>query len=148
MIRRSLNIAKDQTGAAAVEFALVAPILLVLAVGIAQFGLVLNNYVELTEATADGARQLALQRGQSTPYTTTVALVRSSAPNLTSANITITTSINGTACSSDSTCQTALNSAQGQAALVRATYPCSLSVMGVNYAPSCTLSSSTSEMIE
>ena len=148
MTDRLLDTLKDRGGASAVEFALLAPILLVLALGIAQFGIVLNNYVMLTEATADGARQLALSRGSASPYTNTVNAIQNAANNLTAGNITITTIVNGTACTSDATCQTALSSASGQAASVTATYPCSLVVMGVNYAPSCTLSATTQEMIE
>jgi len=148
MIRRSLHIARDTAGASAVEFALLAPILLVLAVGIAEFGLVLNNYVMLTTGVADGARTLSLSRGSSTPFTTTVNTVKSSANNLAGSSISVTVKVNGTACTTDTTCQTALSSAAGQAAAVTATYPCSLIVMGVNYLPSCTLSATTQEMIE
>ena len=148
-IRRSpRRVAGDRSGASAVEFALLAPILLLLAVGMAQFGIVLNQYIMLTEAVRDGARQLALARGNSTPYTSTVNQVKSSAGTLAAARLTITTTVNGTACSTDSTCQTALSSASGQAAAVSATYPCQLRVMGINFVSSCTLSSSTTEMIE
>jgi Flp pilus assembly protein TadG len=148
-IRRSVRrLAHDRTGAAAVEFAFIAPILMVVAVGIAQFGLVLNDYVMLTEAVRDGARQLALSRGGSTPLTTTVNQIYSAAPNLTQSSLTIEITVNGTDCDSDAACQTALNTASGKAAVVNATYPCKLLVMAVDYAPSCTLSSTTAEMIE
>jgi Flp pilus assembly protein TadG len=139
---------KDSKGASAVEFALLAPVLFVLAVGIARFGIVLNNYIMLTEAVTDGARQLALARGSSTPYSAAVSAVQASASNLASGSLTITTSINGTACATDTACQTALSTASGNPAAVSATYPCSLVVMGVNFAPSCTLSATTTEMIE
>ena len=148
MTRRTFHILRDPSGASAVEFALLAPILLMLAIGIAEFGLVLNNYVMLTQGVGQGARILSLSRGASTPYTTTVNAVRNAANNLTSANITVTMSVNGTACANDTACQTALSSASGDAASVTATYPCSLIVMGINYLPSCTLSSTTQEMIE
>jgi Flp pilus assembly protein TadG len=146
--RRLRNLAKDRAGVAAVEFALVVPFLLLLAVGTAQFGLVLNNYVVLTAAVADGTRQLALSRGTATPLTNTVNQINSSAHNLTASNITIEVTVNGTDCDTDATCQTALTSASGQPAVVSATYPCSLVVLGINYAPGCTLSSQTTEMIE
>jgi Flp pilus assembly protein TadG len=142
------RLARDRDGATAVEFALLAPILLMLAVGIAQFALTLNEYVMLTEAVRDGARQLSLARGGSTPYTTTINQVKSSVGGLTVASLTITTSVNGTECTTDSACQTALTSAAGQASAVSATYPCQLKVMGIDFLPSCTLSSTTTEMIE
>jgi Flp pilus assembly protein TadG len=147
MILRSLNIAKDRTGVAALEFALIAPILMMLAVGIAKFGLVLNNYVTLTEAVADGARVFALGRGNTTPKTSAVGQVQSTASSLTG-TLTITLAVNGTACTTDTACNTALSTAQGQPATVTATYPCDLVVVAVNFAPGCTLSSSTTEMVE
>ena len=148
MIRRLLNIHRDCAGVSAVEFALVAPLLLGMLVGTAQFGLTLNNYVMLTEGSIDGARQLALSRGSASPYTNTISAVQNAASNLTAANITITMTVNSTACNSDATCQTALNSASGTAGAVTASYACNLVVMGVDYAPGCTLTSTTTEMIE
>jgi Flp pilus assembly protein TadG len=148
MIRRMLKALTDQSGAAAVEFAFIAPVLFLLVMGIAQFGITLNNYVILTDAVGTGARQLAVSRGASTPRTTTVTMLQGAATGLVTANITITTRVNGTACATDSTCSTALASAAGQAASVTATYPCDLTVMGYNYAPGCTLSSTMSERIE
>lgn len=141
-------MAGDRGGASAVEFALLAPILLMLAVGMAQFGMALNQYIMLTEAVRDGARQLSLARGSTTPYTSTVNQVKASAGTLTTASLTITTTVNGTACATDTACQTALTSATGKAASVAATYPCQLKVMGIDFISSCTLSSSTTEMIE
>ena len=50
------------------------------------------------------------------------------------------------ACASDAACSTILVS--GQPALVKATYPCDLTVMGVNYAPSCTLKAETAQLVQ
>jgi Flp pilus assembly protein TadG len=150
MTRRLLALARDRAAATAVEFALIAPVLLVLLMGMAQFGITMNSYVMLTEAAADGARYLALARGAATPYTNTVAQVRATASGL-SGTVTVTTYINNVACSTDATCTTALAAGVGppaQPAKVTATYPCNLTVMGVTYAPSCTLTSSTTQIIE
>jgi Flp pilus assembly protein TadG len=115
--------------------------------GVFQFGLAMNQYLNLTNAVAQGALTLALSRGTTTPYTATTAAIGSAAPNLAAANTTITVRINGTACTTNATCSAALIA--GQPALVRATYPCNLTVMGVNYAPSgCTLSAQTTQMIQ
>jgi len=59
MIRKLLDLwrrhgARD-TGAAAVEFAIVAPILIVLALGVADYGLLVNNSATLLGATRAGA---------------------------------------------------------------------------------------------
>lgn len=144
---RILHVIRGSGGASAVEFAFIAPILIMLMIGIAKFGLVLNNYLTLTEAVATGARYLALSRsGSSTPYTSTIAQVQGAAFNLSTGSLSITTTVNGTACTTNATCQPLLTA--GTPAVVRATYPCDLTVFGYNFAPSCTLSSSTSDMIQ
>jgi len=51
----------DDEGAAAVEFALVAMLLVVLLVGIIQFGYLFFQWVELTHAAREGARWAALE---------------------------------------------------------------------------------------
>jgi Flp pilus assembly protein TadG len=118
--------------------------------GIIQFGLALNNYVELTDAVRNGGRNFAISRAAAStnPLTTTTSAITSSAPNLTATNVSVTTSVAGTACSTDATCATALSASAGLTATVTATYPCNLTVMGVNLAPSCTLSATTSDLIE
>jgi Flp pilus assembly protein TadG len=141
-------VSRDQAGTSAIEFAFIAPALMLLALGTVQFGLTLNNYISLTEAVRTGSRQLAVSRGGSTPYTDTVNQVYRSAPSLTRATLTIAVSVNGTACSTDTTCLTALASSQGSPASVSASYPCDLSFMGHDFAPGCTLSSQTTERVE
>lgn len=151
VIRRDVRgLLRDHSGAQAVEFALIAPLLLMLIMGIIQFSITLNNYIELTEGVRTGARNLAISRAMAsaTPYSTTVSNISASAGNLTAGNITVTVSVNGTTCSSDSTCSTALSSAAGETASVTATYPCNLTVMGVNFLPTCTLQSQTSDLVE
>jgi hypothetical protein len=55
-----LNRRRDR-GAAAVETALVLPILLLIVFGIIDFGRMLNAQINLTEAAREGARAAALQ---------------------------------------------------------------------------------------
>ena len=139
---------RDESGASAVEFALVLPLLLVLILGIYTFGMTINNYEMLTGAVSEGARALTLSRGTTTPYASTVSLVQAAAPGLKAANVGVTLTVNGTACTDDgaSACSSLMSA--GVPATVTATYPCSLAVMGVNYAPSCNLSQSTTGRIE
>jgi Flp pilus assembly protein TadG len=146
--RRLAALTTERSGAAAVEFALIAPALLMILLATIQFGLTLNQYLELTNGVTEGGRTLAVSRSSATPYTSAKAAITSAAPGLTAASITTTVKINGTACTSDATCSTAMTSAAGQAGYVSATYPCSLTVMGVNFAPSCTLTATTTDMIE
>jgi Flp pilus assembly protein TadG len=49
-------------GQAFVEFAIVLPVLVMLMVGIAQFGLAFHNYLSITDATRVGARAAAVKR--------------------------------------------------------------------------------------
>jgi hypothetical protein len=103
--------------------------------------------LSLTNAVAQGALTLALSRGTTTPYSSTTTAIAGAAPNLPPAQTTITVKINGTVCTSDATCVTLM--VAGQTALVKATYPCDLTVMGHNYAPSgCNLSAQTAQMIQ
>jgi Flp pilus assembly protein TadG len=138
---------KNNEGVSAIEFAIIAPVLLMIVTGVFQFGLAMNQYLNLTNAVAQGALSLALSRGNTTSYSAVTAAINSAAPNLVPGQITITVKINGAPCTSDGTCSPLL--AAGLPAYVKATYPCNLTVMGVNYAPSgCTLSAQTTQMIQ
>jgi Flp pilus assembly protein TadG len=139
---------RDASGAAAVEFALIVPVLLLIMLGTFVFGIAFVNYIMVTSAADAGTLQLTVSRGDSTPYTDTVNAVYASAPNLTKANLTISLTVNGTGCSSDSTCQTALTTASGKAASVTVLYPCSLIIMQTNYAPSCNLTATSTGRIQ
>jgi Flp pilus assembly protein TadG len=59
--RRSGNNARDR-GGAAVEFALLLPLLLLLIFGIIDFGRALNAQITLTQAAREGARLEALDQ--------------------------------------------------------------------------------------
>src|SRR5436190_5997444 len=109
-------VSRDEAGTSAIEFAFIAPALMLLALGTVQFGLTLNNYISLTEAVRTASRQLAISRGGGTPYTDSVNQIYRSAPNLTRASLTLELSVNGTVCSTDTTCLSALASAQGRPA--------------------------------
>jgi hypothetical protein len=50
-------VVRDERGQNLVEFALLLPILLILLMGIMQFGLIFNAYVTLNNAVREGARQ-------------------------------------------------------------------------------------------
>jgi Flp pilus assembly protein TadG len=139
---------RNCAGAAAIEFVLVAPFLFLLVLGAAQFGITMNNYVVLTHAVAAGVHQLAISRSAAMPQTGTLNQIYSAAPNLTQSSFTITTLVNGTACATDTACATALSSNTGNPATVAASYPCDLHVMGINFAPGCRLSSTTTERIQ
>jgi Flp pilus assembly protein TadG len=147
MSHRFIDLARERAGTAALEFALVAPLLFLTLLGTFQFGITLNNYVMLTSATQSAARQFAVSRGGTTSRTDAVNQLRASATNLTG-TITIATYVGGTLCATDALCKTAMDSAQGQPAMLSASYPCSLVIYGHDYLPNCTLTSQTTERIE
>jgi Flp pilus assembly protein TadG len=81
------NNTKSERGQTMVEFALVLPILLVLMLGIVQFGVAFNNYVTLTDAVRAGARKAAVSRNASDPAGTCETAVLNAAPNLDQAEL-------------------------------------------------------------
>jgi len=84
----------DDEGAAAVEFALVSMLLIVLLVGIIQFGFLFFQWVEITHAAREGARWAALEYPAGTvgAADTVRGKVAQSSPGLvlTDADITVT----------------------------------------------------------
>ncbi len=151
MARRWRRFGGDTRGNSAVEFALVLPMLMTTLFAIMKFSVAMNNNINLTEGVRVGGRYLASARGGATPYATMVTNIKNSAANLNGNNITITATVDGTACTDATTptCAAALNTdTGGGTATVTATYPCDLKVLSVDFAPSCKLSSTTSVIIE
>ena len=68
----------DDRGAVMVEFALIVPILLMLLVGIIEFGRAYNTTVSMQGAAREGARELALRR----PAAEVEVAVRDAAPSV------------------------------------------------------------------
>jgi Flp pilus assembly protein TadG len=114
---------KGEQGQAMVEFALVLPLLLVLIVGIVQFGILFHNYVTLTDAVRAGARQAAVSRTLGDPQGATKSRVKQSAAGLDASKLDITVS----------PWDPVANKAQwtsGGDVTVAATYPFAVSILG------------------
>jgi Flp pilus assembly protein TadG len=60
MSRRAVRRTRGERGQAYVEFALILPVLLLLVMGIIQFGNAFRTYITLTDATRVGGRQAAV----------------------------------------------------------------------------------------
>ena len=73
---------RGEEGQTAVEFALVAPILVVLLLGIIQVGIAFHNYVTLTDAARAGARKAIVARFSGGKIDDAKAAVRASAADL------------------------------------------------------------------
>jgi Flp pilus assembly protein TadG len=86
----------ESSGQALIEFALISPLILMLAVGMAVFGIGLNEDLVLTNATEVGAQQLSISRGQTTdPCLTLNNAVVNAAPNLTPSKLTFNVTLDG-----------------------------------------------------
>ena len=123
---------RSESGQSMVEFALLLPILLVVALGILQFGIIYNNYVTLTDATRAGARKAAVGRQSANPVGDCQTAVRNSATDLTASSLTATCT---------STWQ------MGADVTVTATYPYKISLLGL-VVKTGRLSSTTTERVE
>jgi Flp pilus assembly protein TadG len=146
--RKSPRGRKGIAGSSLVEFAVVVPLLMTLVMAMFVFGIAMNQYLTLTNATASGAQSLATARGQTTdPCNTAVLAIQAASPTLTQSNLKFYFAFNGGSLTQESSC-TSQALVEGQNALVKVTYPCNLTVTGVNFAPSCTLTAQTAEAIE
>jgi Flp pilus assembly protein TadG len=125
---------RSEDGQAATEFALVLPILAALLLAIAQFGIVFNNYITLTDATRTGARKAAISRFVGDSGAAAVTAVKAAATNLKSSDLQVTvTSTNWNVPGSDVT--------------VTASYPYSVDILGW-VVKSGMLTSTTKERLE
>lgn len=77
----------SERGQTMTELALVLPLLLVLLLGIIQFGIAFNHYVTLTDAVRAGARKAAVSRHESDPAGACAAQVLASAGSLDSSEL-------------------------------------------------------------
>jgi Flp pilus assembly protein TadG len=112
MNRRRRRGAGDR-GAAAVEFALLLPLLLLIVFGLIDFGRALNAQITLTQAAREGARLDALGRYTTSQICTRV-VTAATGLSLTCSNVTVTAT-----CPSSSS-STGVGSGDG---IVQVSYP-------------------------
>jgi Flp pilus assembly protein TadG len=98
------------------EFALVLPLLVLLLFGVIQFGIAFNNYITLTDAVRAGARKGAVARHLSDPAAAVEAQVAGAATDLKASDLDVTVA---------STWE------HGEDVTVTATYPYSISLLGL-----------------
>jgi Flp pilus assembly protein TadG len=131
---------RSEKGQAMVEFALVLPLLLLLVMGIIQFGILFNNYVTLTDGVRAGARQAAVSRTLPDPVGAATNRVKTSAAGLDESKLEITVTPydpnDGSA-----------NWVQGGDVTVEAKYPAKIKLFGV-VVMDFKLKSTTTERVE
>jgi Flp pilus assembly protein TadG len=125
---------KRENGQTMVEFALVLPILLMLLLGIIQFGIAFNNYLAVTDAVRAGARQGAVARylAPGDRCASVENRVRESADNLDQAQLTVS-------------CASTFNA--GEDVTVSASYPYDIDILGM-VVMSGNLTATTTERVE
>lgn len=85
--RRSM---RNEDGAAAVEFALILPVLILLILGMIEFSFVFNAQISLTNAAREGARVMAIQNDPATAKAAAIAAAPSVNPAVTAGQIAVT----------------------------------------------------------
>ena len=85
--------ANAERGAVAVEFALVLPILIMLMLGIIEFGLGYNAQITVSAAAREGARSMALHNNAVTARTAIKTAAPLAFPGITNSEITITPAV-------------------------------------------------------
>jgi len=115
-----------------VELAIVLPILIILVLGIIQFGIVYKNQLALTDAVRVGARQAAVSREAPDPVGNAEGALRSAAADLNQSDLNVSVSSSWV---------------QGEDVTVSATYPYELNIFGL-VVKSGSLTSETTERVE
>lgn len=131
---------KREEGQALVEFIIVLPVLLLIVLGIIQFGTLFKDYIALTDAVRVGARQAAVSRTFQNPEAIVVARVQKAGVNLDKNKMTITVE------PWDPVTQTKTWAQSGDVT-VYATYPFQIDLLGF-VVMSGTVKSRTTERVE
>ena len=140
------SLSRGDEGGALIEIALTVPILLGVLTGICTFGIAYSNQLTLTQAVGTAGQYLAQIRTTSTdPCSDAFTALKNAAPGLKSANIALTTTMNGTAVTGTSCSGDQTDLIQGGPVSVYATYPCSLSIYNLKFAGSCQLTAKVTE---
>ena len=136
-MKTQLSRWRDEDGQAITEFAIILPLLMVLLLGIIQFGIIFNNYITLTDATRAGARTAAVNRFLGDNGASAVTAVENSAQGLDQSVLDPTISV--TASPDWKT--------TGNEVTVTASYPYSINILGWTV-KSGNLTSTTKERLE
>lgn len=99
-MNRSKPKQRNERGAVAVEFALIAPILIALVLGIVEFANFYNIQISVTQAAREGARTMAVKKDQ----TQATNAAKAGAPGISDAGFNVSASNPTPFAFSSSTC--------------------------------------------
>jgi len=132
-----------EEGGSIVEFALIAPLMMLMITGLFSVGIMLSNYLMLTNGVGAGARAFALSRGVTItqngtqsqitdPCAYAVQIAKQAAPNLSSsaATFNITWTPNGGSAKSYTTTCSGITLNSGDTVQMQATFPVAMIVYG------------------
>ena len=125
---------RQERGQSVAEFALVLPLMMLILLGIVQFGMVFKQYITLTDAVREGSRKAAVSRHRADRDSYVKGAVVSAGSDLGATFTTTNVSVNST-----------WN--HGEDVTVRATFPFSINIIGI-VVHSGTMSSSATERVE
>jgi Flp pilus assembly protein TadG len=110
------TLLRRHDGQTMTEFALVLPVLCLVLFAVAQFGILFNSYVTLTDAVRAGARKAAVSRHEDDPVGAATAKVRAAAADLDQDDLGVTVTSSW---------------GPGTNVTVRATYPYEIDLLGL-----------------
>jgi Flp pilus assembly protein TadG len=117
--RRTYPDVRSERGQTAVEFALVAPLLIVLLLGIIQVGIAFHRYVEVTDAARAAARRAIVARVAGVTPADIRAAAVAAAPDLSDSSLGVDVGPTDPA-----------NAASGTTVSVTVSYPYSINLLG------------------
>jgi Flp pilus assembly protein TadG len=117
--RRTYTGFRSERGQTAVEFALVAPLLIVLLLGIIQVGIAFHRYVEVTDAARAAARRAIVARVAGVTPADIRAAAVAAAPDLTGSSLGV-----------DVGPSNPMTAASGTTVSVTVSYPYSINLLG------------------
>jgi Flp pilus assembly protein TadG len=137
-----------ESGQALVELAYVAPVLLLLTMGMFMFGTALNKYLVLTNAVEEGGQLLAAERGETTdPCQAASTEIIAAATNLSLTSTQFSYNVNGTSYPNTESCNNTTGMNAGNTATITVTYPVSFNVILLG-SESYTLTATVQEVIQ
>lgn len=136
--RRHLAHLRSERGQTAVEFALIAPLLIALLLAIVQGGIAFRSYIAVTDAARAAARKAVLLRVGNVTQTDVTQAASDAAGNLDPTKLGV----------SISDPSDPLFTQAGSTVAVTVTYQYSIDILGIAVCKNCTLTSTMKDRLE